>query len=62
MREGRGLARGPAAGQTLGQVERDMVARALEEAQGNKARAARPLGIPRSTLYGLIERYGLGEA
>jgi len=61
VREGRG---GGApvdglAGRTLADVERAMIAAALQTEEGNKARAARRLGIPRSTLYGLIERYGL---
>lgn len=33
------------------QNERDIIARALEQAGGNKARTAKALGIPRSTLY-----------
>lgn len=40
-------------------VERAMVAAALEEAHGNKAKAARALGIPRTNLYRLMERYEL---
>jgi len=31
--------------------ERDIIARALRQAKGNKAKAAKALGIPRSTLY-----------
>ncbi|MCO5166701.1 MAG: sigma 54-interacting transcriptional regulator [Planctomycetes bacterium] len=58
---GRGLARagGGYSGKTLGEVEREMVAAALRETGGNKARAARQLGIPKTTLYHLIERYQL---
>ncbi len=33
------------------QNERDIIARALEQTGGNKARTAKMLGIPRSTLY-----------
>jgi transcriptional regulator with GAF, ATPase, and Fis domain len=59
--QGRGLARaaGTYSGKTLGEVEREMVAAALRETGGNKARAARQLGIPKTTLYHLIERYQL---
>lgn len=32
-------------------TERDIIARALRQAKGNKAKAAKALGIPRSTLY-----------
>ena len=46
-------------GKTLGEVESEMVRAALEAHGGDKARAARQLGIPRSSLYSLIARYGL---
>jgi len=61
IREGRGVARatGNLAGKTLGEVEREMLVAALEVAQGNKPKAARQLGIPRSTLYSLLQRYEL---
>lgn len=61
VRAGRGLARGAGdtAGKTLGEVEREMILAAVADAKGNKARAARQLGIPRSTLYGLIQRHRL---
>jgi transcriptional regulator of acetoin/glycerol metabolism len=36
-----------------------MVEAALRDCEGNKAQTARQLGIPRSTLYNLLERYGL---
>jgi transcriptional regulator with GAF, ATPase, and Fis domain len=42
---------------TLQEVEREMVMAALEDCNGNKAEAARQLGIPRSTLYHLLDRY-----
>ncbi|MBL4846534.1 MAG: sigma-54-dependent Fis family transcriptional regulator [Planctomycetes bacterium] len=51
--------------QALERIERDELVRAMEEAKGSKAAAARILGINRSTLYyrlrkhGLAERYGL---
>lgn len=40
-------------------VERDVIARVLEEVHYNKASAAKQLGIPRSTLYYKMERLGL---
>ncbi len=39
--------------------EERIILQALEKAQGNKARAARALGINRSTLYDKIRKYGL---
>jgi len=39
--------------------ERDRIASALEQAGGNKARAARSLGIPRSSLLYRIKKHGL---
>ena len=61
VREGRGLSRagGTYSGKTLSEVEKEMVAAALRESGGNKARAARRLGIPKTTLYHLIDRYQL---
>ncbi len=61
VRAGKGLARadGAYSGKTLGEVEREMVAAAMRESGGNKARAARQLGIPKTTLYHLLDRYGL---
>ncbi len=49
----------PADSRSLRDVQRDMVVAAVRESKGNKARAARILGIPRATLYGLLERYGI---
>ena len=46
----------PAAGMTLAEVKRWYVHKALEEAGGNKVRAAELLGIDRRTLYRIIER------
>jgi Nif-specific regulatory protein len=49
----------------LDKLERDELIRAMDAAQGSKAKAARALGVNRSTLYyrlrkhGLAERYGL---
>jgi transcriptional regulator with PAS, ATPase and Fis domain len=59
--QGKGLARagGSYSGKTLADVEKEMVVAALRETGGNKARAARQLGIPKTTLYHLLERYEL---
>jgi len=36
-----------------------MIVAALSDANGNKAKAARQLGVPRSSLYGLMQRHGI---
>src|SRR5262249_31689190 len=43
---------------TLEELERRYVARVLEAVNGNKAAAARVLGIERKTLYRMLERWG----
>jgi DNA-binding NtrC family response regulator len=48
-----------ASGQSLGDVERNLVENALKEARNNKALAARLLGITRSQLYSRLEKYGI---
>lgn len=40
-------------------LEREWIVRALEEVGGNKLAAAKKLGIPRSTLYYKLRKYGL---
>ncbi|MBL4848349.1 MAG: sigma-54-dependent Fis family transcriptional regulator [Planctomycetes bacterium] len=47
------------AGKTLAEVERELVKAALAACQGNKAQAARQLGVPRTSLYTLLKRHGL---
>lgn len=41
--------------------ERFLLVRALERAGGNRARAARELGIPRSQLYAKLQLHGIGD-
>ncbi|MCS6975986.1 MAG: sigma 54-interacting transcriptional regulator, partial [Gemmatales bacterium] len=41
------------------QAERERLVRALAATRGNKAQAARALGIPRSTLISRLEKHGL---
>ncbi len=45
----------------LEQVEREKLANALRKAKGNKAAAAKILGINRSTLYYRLKRMGMDE-
>ncbi len=52
------LACGVATG-TLAAIERERVKVALQQSDGNKSRAARRLGIARTTLYSLIKRHEL---
>jgi two-component system NtrC family response regulator len=47
-------------GMTLEQVERHMIAHALEQHQGNISRVAKTLGLSRTALYRRLERHGLG--
>jgi DNA-binding NtrC family response regulator len=45
-------------GMTLEQVERHMIAKALEQHQGNITRVAKALGLSRTALYRRLERHG----
>ncbi len=49
----------PLAGQPLENLERSAIRQTLSRAQGNKAHAARSLGIAVSTLYEKLKKYGL---
>jgi two-component system response regulator AtoC len=51
----------PRAPQTLPQVERDALVRALDEAGGNVSRAARNLGISRDTMRYRMAKHGLEQ-
>ena len=44
---------------TSRELDQEMLARALQETQGNKTRAARKLGISRRTIYRKLHEYGL---
>src|SRR6266852_2661327 len=46
----------------LSDVERRTIEQALHESNGNKAKAARRLGITRTQLYGRLRKYGLERA
>ena len=41
--------------------ERERIKQALQQANGNKSKAARLLGIDRKTIYNKIEKLGIGE-
>ncbi len=49
----------PAAGRTLGEIERDAIVSALRRHAGNKKEAATALGISRSTVHRKIEELGI---
>ncbi|MGH9869310.1 MAG: sigma 54-interacting transcriptional regulator [Candidatus Polarisedimenticolia bacterium] len=49
----------PAGGVNLEEVDRAYVEKALQQARGNKSKAARLLGITRAQLYSRIEKYGI---
>ena len=42
------------------ETERTRILQALQQASGNKLRAARALNISRATLYNKLRDYGLG--
>ena len=60
-RSGNGRTASPGAARNLSDVERDLVAKALEESRHNKALAARILGITRAQLYSRIRKFGLHD-
>lgn len=49
-------------GKTLEEMERDYIARVLQAEGGRVEKAARHLGIPRSTLYAKLKQYKLDRA
>jgi transcriptional regulator with GAF, ATPase, and Fis domain len=53
------VARGEGEISTLKDSERSLILRVLREAKGNKYRAAKRLGITRSTLYGKLKKHGI---
>jgi two-component system response regulator HydG len=73
MQEQRGPGAGPAAGVAgaasrgdgspapLVEVEREHIIRTLQQVRGNKAVAARLLGISRRAFYRQLERHGLHQ-
>ncbi len=56
---GAGMAQGLTS--ALAQLEKRMIAQALDETKGNRAEAARRLGIHRQLLHTKAEKYGLGR-
>jgi two-component system response regulator HydG len=49
----------PARGIDLDAVERGFVEKALQQAKGNKSKAARLLGLSRAQLYSRLEKYSI---
>lgn len=49
----------PAATSTLEEMERSMIARAMEQHAGNLSSVAAQLGVSRQTLYNKIKKYNL---
>ncbi len=47
---------------TLAELEQQHIGRVLEEERGHVERAAKRLGIPRSTLYQRLKHYGIGSS
>jgi len=50
----------PLGDRSLKSVEQALIKKVLEEARGNRSRAARVLGVNRTTLYNKLRAYGLG--
>ena len=46
----------------LADVEEEHVRRVLDAVEGNKAKAARVLGVSKPKLYRMLDRYGIGES
>jgi transcriptional regulator with GAF, ATPase, and Fis domain len=52
----------PVEGVALGDVERELVVKAMAKARNNKVKAAKLLGLSRGQLYSLLRRHGLTDA
>ena len=62
QQDGNGQQRLGVEGMTLEQVERHMIAKAMDQHQGNISRVAKSLGLSRTALYRRLERHGLAGA
>ena len=51
----------PLSSTDLARLERQAIAQALRDVAGNKARAAKQLGISRTQLYSRLRKYGLSR-
>ena len=49
----------PAGWESAASSEREVLVQALRQCRGNKAEAARLLGLPRSTYFSKLKKYGL---
>jgi DNA-binding NtrC family response regulator len=59
---GRGVSSVTAFRGTLAEVERAHILRVIDEEGGRVEQAARRLGIPRSSLYNKLKKYGASKA
>jgi DNA-binding NtrC family response regulator len=51
----------PPNGVNLEELDRSFVEKALQQAKGNKSKAARLLGLTRSQLYSRLDKYQIGK-
>jgi DNA-binding NtrC family response regulator len=56
-----GVTARPELPQPLAEIEREHIVKTLEQVRGNKAVAARLLGISRRAFYRQLERHGLHQ-
>jgi two-component system response regulator HydG len=53
---------GSPGGMKLDELERDLLTKAMAQAQNNKSQAAKLLGVPRGQFYSLLKKHGMTDA